>query len=149
MFLYMDSDLKTFASKTVVQVLSSLQTNADTGLTTEETANRLKETGPNLIPSNKKESRGQDLLLHFKSHLVILLLIAAGISFSISENISIIILIVIASVLTDFFTGNLKLIYRYMFIYGITRRLNSRCQIETGCLKEKSCKKNFCLHGLS
>ncbi|HEU5366345.1 MAG TPA: HAD-IC family P-type ATPase [Hanamia sp.] len=101
----MNDDLKTIASQTKEQVLSSLQTNMDAGLTTSEADNRIKEHGLNIISSHKKEAWWQDLLQHFKSPLVILLLIAAGISFSISENInaSIIILIVIASVLTDFF----------------------------------------------
>ena len=101
----MNYDLKTIASQTKEQVLSTLQTDMDAGLTSSEASNRLKENGPNMIPSHKKEAWWQNLLQHFKSPLVILLLIAAGISFSISENInaSIIILIVIASVLTDFF----------------------------------------------
>ena len=101
----MNYDLKTIASQTKEQVLSTLQTNMDAGLTSTEASSRLKENGPNAIPSHKKEAWWQNLLQHFKSPLVILLLIAAGISFSISENInaSIIILIVIASVLTDFF----------------------------------------------
>lgn len=101
----MNDDLKTIASQTKEQVLSSLQTNMDAGLTTSEADNRIKAHGLNIISSHKKKAWWQDLLQHFKSPLVILLLIAAGISFSISENInaSIIILIVIASVLTDFF----------------------------------------------
>lgn len=101
----MNCNLKTIVSQTKEQVLSTLQTNMDAGLTSTEASKRLKQYGPNMIPSHKKESWWQDLLQHFKSPLVILLLIAAGISISISENInvSIIILIVIASVLTNFF----------------------------------------------
>lgn len=101
----MDSDLKTIASQTIEQVLLTLQTDMNSGLTSAGAGKRLKRYGLNVIPSHKKEAWWQDLLQHFKSPLVILLLIAAGISFSISENInaSIIILIVIASVLTDFF----------------------------------------------
>ena len=101
----MNSDLKTIASQTKELVLSTLQTNMDIGLASTETAKRLKENGLNMIPSHKKEAWRQDLLEHLKSSLAILLLIAAGISFSISENInaSIIILIVMASVLTYFF----------------------------------------------
>jgi Mg2+-importing ATPase len=101
----MDSDLKTIASQTIEHVLSTLHTNMDSGLTSTDASNRLKESGLNMIPSHKKEAWWQDLLQHLKNPLVILLLIAAGISFSIAQSInaSIIILIVIASVLTDFF----------------------------------------------
>ena len=105
MFPYMNYDLKTIASQSKDEVLCTLQTNIDIGLNSTDVGNRLKTNGLNVIPSHKKEAWWRDLLRHFKSPLVILLLTAAGISFSISENInaSIIILIVIASVLTDFF----------------------------------------------
>jgi Mg2+-importing ATPase len=101
----MNYDLKTIASQTKEQLSYLLETNIDTGLTSVEASKRLKKNGLNIIPSHKRQSWWDDLLQHFKSPLVILLLIAAGISFSIAENInaSIIILIVIASVLTDFF----------------------------------------------
>lgn len=101
----MNFDLKTIASQTKEQVLLTLQTDLNSGLSSEEASDRLKQYGKNVITSHKKKHWWQDLLQHFKSPLVILLLIAATISFSISENInaSIIMLIVLASVLTDFF----------------------------------------------
>jgi Mg2+-importing ATPase len=101
----MNVDLKTIASQTKEQVLVTLQTDLNSGLSSQEAGDRLKQYGKNVITSHKKKHWWQDLLQHFKSPLVILLLIAATISFSISENInaSIIMLIVLASVLTDFF----------------------------------------------
>lgn len=101
----MDDDLKKIASQTSEQLLLQLKTDIDTGLSGREVVSRLKKYGLNIIPTHKKEGWSRDLLQQFKSPLTILLLIAAVISFSIAENInaSIIILIVLASVLTDFF----------------------------------------------
>ena len=81
------------------QVLSALETNADQGLTSTNAANRLKQYGHNIIASHKKAVWWKELMHHFKSPLVILLLIATIISYSVGEtiNASIIFAIVIAS----------------------------------------------------
>ena len=97
--------LKDIASRETEQVLSALQTNAIQGLSSSEASDRLKQYGLNIIASHKKTEWWEELLQHFKSPLVILLLIATIISYAVGETISasIIFFILIASVVTDFF----------------------------------------------
>lgn len=97
--------IKDIAILNAEQVLSVLQTNADQGLSSTEVTNRLKQYGLNIIVPHKKALWWKDLMRHFKSPLVILLLIATVISYSVGEtiNASIIFAIVIASVGIDFF----------------------------------------------
>jgi P-type Mg2+ transporter len=97
--------LKDFASQKTEQVLSALQTDEATGLSSAEAANRVKQYGLNIIAAHKKTAWWKELLHHFKSPLVILLLIATAISYSVGEtiNASIIFVMVIASVAIDFY----------------------------------------------
>jgi Mg2+-importing ATPase len=99
------SILKEIACMDTEQVLSALETNADQGLSSAEAANRLKRYGRNMIAPHKKAEWWKELMRHFKSPLVILLLIATIISYSVGEtiNASIIFAIVLASVAIDFF----------------------------------------------
>ena len=105
MSISLPAGLKDIASQNTEQVLSALQTDAGQGLSSAEANKRLKQYGLNIIPSHKKAAWWKELMQHFKSPLVILLLIAAAISFSVAEtiNASIIIVTVIASVAIDFF----------------------------------------------
>jgi Mg2+-importing ATPase len=86
-------------------VLSGLQTNSDQGLSSAEAASRLKQYGYNIISSHRTAVWWKELMRHFKSPLVIMLLIATIISYSVGEtvNASIIFAIVIVSVGIDFF----------------------------------------------
>ena len=99
------TNLKDIASKSESQVVLDFSTDISKGLSSKEAAIRLKQFGLNIIPSHKKSAWWKELAQHFKSPLIILLLIAATISFSVAEtiNASIIIAIVIASVAIDFF----------------------------------------------
>ncbi len=85
-------------------VLKSMGTNSSTGLTSEEASQRLDQYGPNTIEAQKKTSELLLLLSHFKSPLVMILLIAGLISMSLGEtiNAAIIILIVLLSVGMDY-----------------------------------------------
>jgi P-type Mg2+ transporter len=97
--------LKDFASQQKENILSALQTDATTGLPFAEAALRIKQFGPNIIAAHKKTAWWRELLQHFKSPLMILLLVATGISYSVGEtiNASIIFLMVIVSVAIDFY----------------------------------------------
>lgn len=97
--------LKDIAVQNASQVLSALQTNAVKGLSATEAASRLKQYGPNTIAANKKSVWWHDLLRHFKSPLIVLLLIATLISFTAGESINAVIIfsIVLASVGIDYF----------------------------------------------
>jgi Mg2+-importing ATPase len=97
--------LKAVTEKSAEQVVILLETNEDKGLTKAEAAKRLKKYGLNIITAHKKTAWWKALLQHFKSPLVILLLVATIISYSVGEtiNASIIFVMVLVSVAIDFF----------------------------------------------
>ena len=61
-------------------LLNELQTNAETGLTSNEAENRTKEFGQNIYQVQKQKSVWLILLLQFKSPIVYLLLAASAVS---------------------------------------------------------------------
>ncbi len=69
-----------FYSKDFADVISDLNTDEKSGLTSEEAEKRIKEYGPNRIESKKKKSFLLMFLGQFKSFMIIILLIAALIS---------------------------------------------------------------------
>jgi len=69
-----------FYCKTVEQSLRDLNTNEQSGLTSEEAAKRLEQNGHNKLHSAKKKSLLLRILLQFKDFLVLILIIAAVIS---------------------------------------------------------------------
>jgi len=78
------------------------------GLTSEQAAKRLEIYGENVLAKAHKHSVVKDFFLHFKSPLVIILLIAAVISGFLGElaNTAIILIIVIASIVLDYYQEN-------------------------------------------
>jgi Mg2+-importing ATPase len=85
------------------EVLSRVGTLA-TGLTTEEVEKRLETYGSNEVARKGKRSAPIEFLLHFRSPLVIILIIAAIVSGVLGEllNATIILSIVLISVILDF-----------------------------------------------
>ncbi len=100
----MQPELKNIISLTPENVLSALQTSLDKGLAGTEAAARLKKYGLNIIATHKKSTWWKQLINHFKNPLIILLLVATIISYSLGETVNalIIFLIVISSVVIDF-----------------------------------------------
>ena len=87
------------------EIIQSFDTNAEKGLTDEIVRQRLQQFGLNEIETNKRASAIVELLLHFRSPLVIILLVASVVSISLGEpiNASIIFIMVIISVAIDYF----------------------------------------------
>lgn len=85
------------------EVLSRLDTSS-TGLTAEEAERRLETYGSNQVARKKKRSVFIEFLSHFRSPLVIILVIAAIVSGALGElvNAMIILSIVFLSVILDF-----------------------------------------------
>jgi Mg2+-importing ATPase len=85
------------------EVLSRLGSSA-TGLTTEEAESRLETYGPNEIAKKERGSSFIEFLSHFKSPLVIILIVAAIVAGILGDRISAIIIlsIVLVSVVLDF-----------------------------------------------
>lgn len=93
------------AGSDIENIILQAGTNAESGLTDAEAEIRLAKFGTNTIQAGKRKNTLVQLLLHFKSPLIIILLIATIISYSLGEtvNASIILFIVVISVLIDFF----------------------------------------------
>lgn len=66
------------------EVLDNLQVNAETGLSSDEASRRLASYGENKLQERKKKSSLQRFAEQFKDVMIIILLIAAGISFLVS-----------------------------------------------------------------
>lgn len=98
------SPLFTYSRLSIEEVCNKLQCNTE-GLTEIEAAKRLQELGSNNISANKQKSEILELLFHFRSPLVIILLVASIISFSMGEttNAMIIFFMVLMSVIIDYF----------------------------------------------
>ena len=99
------STLKDFSSKSFEDVCIHLKSDVEKGLSSTEARNRLLNDGLNIIPYHKKSAWWKELLQHFKSPLILILLIASIISFAVSEtlNASIIVFMIMISVGIDFF----------------------------------------------
>ncbi len=94
--------ISAFDNKEIVDILMSDEVK---GLTTEEADLRLTEFGNNTIDTNKPQHKFSELLKHFKSPLILILIIATIISYSVGETVSasIIFFIILLSVGIDFY----------------------------------------------
>ncbi|MUP47079.1 cation-transporting P-type ATPase [Gramella sp. BOM4] len=79
--------LKKAHSESIEDLLSSLNTDAVSGLTSEEAAIRLKKYGPNLLSRKKPKSIWKILLEQFSNPIVFILVGAMILAFLYSENI--------------------------------------------------------------
>src|SRR4029453_15662760 len=64
----------------------ALATDAEVGLTEAEAARRLRETGPNRIIEHRPRALGRMLLDQFRSLVVLLLLGAAAVAWTLDEQ---------------------------------------------------------------
>ena len=92
-----------FHDKTIEQTYNILKTQKD-GLTSQEAAKRLEGDGKNVLPEGKKRSAALKFLLQFKDVMIIILMVAAVISFVLGEWIDggIILAIVIINAVLSF-----------------------------------------------
>ena len=70
-------------SKKVVEIFSELKTDSQVGLTAAEAKKRLEENGPNRLKEKKKKTLAQRFLDQFKDVMILILIAAAIVSFSI------------------------------------------------------------------
>lgn len=89
------------------QLMERLQTTPK-GLSSEEAAEHLEIYGENVLAKEHKHSAVKEFLLHFKSPLIIILLVAAIISGFLGElaNTVIILIIIFASIVLDSYQEN-------------------------------------------
>ncbi|MBR3693754.1 MAG: calcium-translocating P-type ATPase, PMCA-type [Erysipelotrichales bacterium] len=91
-------------NQSLEEVIRTLQTNIEQGLTTEEAQRRLEEQGPNALEQAKKTPMFLRFLLQFKDALTIVLLLAAVISIVIDphewiDSLIIVIVVVLNAIL--------------------------------------------------
>jgi len=100
----MEDTLKAYSSFSTEEILENLKTSKS-GLSDDEAKKRIELYGPNIIANKKEVGIILEFFLHFKSPLVIILLIAAAVSayFGEATNSIIIAILVIVSVTLDFF----------------------------------------------
>lgn len=96
---------ETIASLENKEIVAMLMSNDEEGLTTVEAEFRLNEFGENAINANKPQHLFLELLKQFKSPLILILIIATIISYSVGETVSasIIFFIILLSVGIDFY----------------------------------------------
>jgi P-type Ca2+ transporter type 2C len=90
--------LKNIHTISEIDILQSLQTNADVGLSTTEAANRTKQYGLNVYQAQKQKSIWLMILHQFASPIVYLLLVGAGVSVyfkDYTEAVAILIVIIV------------------------------------------------------
>jgi len=94
-----------FSSFTTKDVVEKFGSNELSGLTNEEAARRIKQFGNNTIDANKRKDVFKELLSHFRSPLILILITATIISYSLGEtiNASIILFMILLSVAIDFY----------------------------------------------
>lgn len=82
-----------------------MESNEQNGLTGKEVKARIKQFGENIIGAQRRKHLLTGLLEHFKSPLVLILIVATLISYSLGEtvNASIILFIILMSVAIDFY----------------------------------------------
>ena len=83
----MDSSLESIATLPVQEVLKSHDIDLERGLTQKQVEQRLEQFGPNKVSSKPKTGPAELLLRQFQSSVVILLLVAAIISFATHDNL--------------------------------------------------------------
>jgi len=83
----MDIERKTWHSHSVVEVAEALKTNLETGLSSAEAELRLKQYGTNELAEKPRPSFWQLLLGQFNDFIVIILLVAGGISLLLGDYV--------------------------------------------------------------
>lgn len=74
-------------------IVSKLSSDAEKGLTETEAKNRREKYGPNELPKGKKLTWLQLFLNQFANPLIIILLVAAGLTFYIEERLDTVIIL--------------------------------------------------------
>ncbi len=80
-------------------VITQLDTDVKTGLTSQEAAQRLEEHGPNEIQESERTTTFQKFIAQFKDFMIIVLMVAAVVSWLVSGHLSDAVVIMIVVVL--------------------------------------------------
>jgi P-type Ca2+ transporter type 2C len=81
--------------QTATEALAELKSNRETGLTKSEAAARIAQYGPNTLPAGEGTNFVKLLFEQFTDVMVIMLIIAAGISLFLGETVDFIVIVII------------------------------------------------------
>ncbi len=73
-------------TESIAHILNELNTNPETGLTSQEAAVRLEKNGPNKLSEKPKAGNFKRFLLQFKDTMILILIGAAAISFGLAMH---------------------------------------------------------------
>jgi P-type Mg2+ transporter len=104
MSVFNNYSLAQLSAASTTEVINSFYSNETKGLSENEAGQRLNQFGKNIIGTHKRRSELLELLSHFSSPLIIILLIASVVSFSVGEmiNASIIVIMLLMGVVIDY-----------------------------------------------
>src|SRR4051812_18659318 len=84
-----------FYRQSAAEALAELKANRQTGLTGSEAAARIAQYGPNSLPAGEGTNLLKLLFEQFTDVMVIMLIIAAGISLVLGESVDFIVIVII------------------------------------------------------
>ncbi|WP_455278366.1 magnesium-translocating P-type ATPase [[Eubacterium] cellulosolvens] len=125
-----EKDDRPIYNKSANEILAQLQTTSK-GLATNEAQKRLQSYGPNLLRSKKKTDSLTLLVGQFKSPIIILLIIATGLSIFLGDQMNAIIILVIILI-----SGILGL-WQERGATNSVKKLMSIIQIKTTALRDE------------
>jgi P-type Mg2+ transporter len=104
MTLHDNYSLEKISATHAAEVVNSFNSDEKNGLSEKEARQRLNQFGKNIIGTNKRRNELLELVSHFNSPLIIILLIASVVSFSVGEtiNASIIVIMLLMGVVIDY-----------------------------------------------
>ncbi|MGB9587237.1 MAG: HAD-IC family P-type ATPase, partial [Armatimonadota bacterium] len=135
-----DKDAVEFWDLTLAQLLSQLQATPE-GLSTEDAERRLREYGPNTLVRESRFVRVLQFMRLFANPLVIILFVAAVVSFVLGEHINalIIVVIILLSVILNFVqeyqaARAVRTLRQQVSIYATVIRDGKEQEIPLACL---------------
>lgn len=105
----METGQKLVYQETAEEIVSRLQTNVEQGLSSSEASKRLEKYGPNEIEEGEKTTTLQKFIAQFKDFMIIVLMVAAVISWVVSGEIAdalVIMLVVVLNAIMGVFQEN-------------------------------------------
>lgn len=104
MTLFSDYSLQNISAADDWEVVRNFKSDEQNGLPEAEARQRWHQFGPNTIGEHKNRNEFLELLSHFKDPLIIILLVASAISFSVGEptNATIIVIMLLMGVAIDY-----------------------------------------------
>ncbi len=123
----MNNDMEQWHAMPIEDVLKAADSNKDTGLSSKEASKRLEQFGENRIQSMHKEKWYKILLAQFTDVLIIILLVAAAVSFAIGESTDA--LTILAIVVLNGILGFVQEFKAEKAIEALQKMISPKCRV--------------------